>query len=426
MLNHGGLRVSGLLSGCNQLFKKTFRMKSANHFTQKPLHLLAVDLEPAPYKADLWNAFASSEDWQIEVLYTNAKDVSKDAGHNYQELPESHFRYQVLHGHSLLATIGKAYKTIHAILDKSVNVVFISGYVNAAPFAAILICVVSRKPFFVHSDIFNIQAPQAPLAFLKRWVRDGIRAIIFRFSSGVLVCGKLGYESAVLAGCPQSKVIDFPYVVDRDRLLSDEPTSIPLGLEEDLRSSRLRLYFSGRMIERKGLNTLLEAAAQIDLSSAQDTQDWIIWIAGDGPLFQEYQALAKSLGITHRVRFLGFVQMKLHSWLLRNASIVVVPSFSDAWGIVVDEGMQMGKSVIASSGVGSAVDRIESGNNGLLFVSSDVSQLKNHLVHLLSSDDLRYSLGKSALATSELYGPKRNVSNLQQIFGRSAKVSHED
>jgi glycosyltransferase involved in cell wall biosynthesis len=155
-------------------------------------------------------------------------------------------------------------------------------------------------------------------------------------------------------------------------------------------------------------------------------KDWVVWLAGDGPLLSEYQTLATSLRISHRVRFLGFVQMTVHSWLIRNASIVVVPSFADAWGIVVDEGMQLGKPVIASSGVGSAVDRIESGNNGLLFSPGDVSQLKNHLLHLLSADDFRYSLGKSALATSEFYGPKRNVSNLQQLFGRLAKVSHDD
>ena len=407
--------------------EKTFRMTSASSLTKNPLHLLAVDLEPAPYKVDLWNAFASSEDWQIEVRYTNAKDVSKDAGHNYQELPQSHFGYQVLHGHSLLATISKVCKTIRAIFDKSVDVVFISGYVNAAPLAAILTCVVLRKCFFVHSDIFNIKTPQAPLAWLKSWIRDGIRFIIFRFSTGVLVCGRLGYKSALLAGCPQSKVIDFPYAVDRERLLSDEPTSIPLDVEKDANTSRLSLYFSGRMIARKGMTTLLESITHIE-SSADKTvleKDWIVWIAGNGPLLSHYQNLAQSFGISHRVRFLGFVQMKLHSWLLRNASIVVVPSLTDAWGIVVDEGMQLGKSVIASSGVGSAVDRIESGKNGLLFAPGDASQLTSHLLQLLSSDNLREVLGKSALHSSRAYSPKRNIENLQQLLGRSAKVGHE-
>lgn len=387
-------------------------------------NLLAIDLEPAPYKVDLWNSFTTNSAWNIALIYTNAKDVSKNAGHNYQELPTSDFRYKVLQGHSILATISKIGKTIQAIVNKKINVVFISGYVNAAQLVAILTCIVLRKPFFVHSDIFNLQAPQAPLACLKRWLRNGIRAIIFRFSTGVLVCGKLGYESALLAGCPHSKVTDFPYVVDRERLLSDLPPSIPLELEEDANSSRLRLYFSGRMIERKGLATLLEAAAQLDVIGVQDAQDWIIWIAGDGPLLSHYQQLAQSLGISHRVRFLGFVQMKLHSWLLRNTSIVVVPSLADAWGIVVDEGMQLGKPVIASTSVGSAVDRIESGKNGLLFSPGNVSQLTNHLLHLLCSDDVRYSLGESALSTSRAFGPERNVANLQQQLDRSARVGH--
>jgi glycosyltransferase involved in cell wall biosynthesis len=114
----------------------------------------------------------------------------------------------------------------------------------------------------------------------------------------------------------------------------------------------------------------------------------------------------------------------VHSWLLRNASIVIVPSLSDAWGIVVDEGMQLGKSVIASSGVGSAVDRIESGMNGLLFPPGDVSQLKDHLLHLLSSNDLRSALAQNALLTSRAFSPERNVANLQQLLDRLAKVSH--
>jgi glycosyltransferase involved in cell wall biosynthesis len=219
-------------------------------------------------------------------------------------------------------------------------------------------------------------------------------------------------------------VIDFPYAIDRERLLSDEPTSIPSDVKEDIKSPRVSLYFSGRMIERKGLATLLEAAAQLDVSGVQDAQDWIIWIAGDGPLFIFYQNLAQSLCISHRVRFLGFVQMKLHSWLLRNASIVIVPSLADAWGIVVDEGMQLGKPVIASTGVGSAIDRIESGINGLLFVPSDVSELKNHLTRLLTSDNLRHSLGKSAQLTSRDYCPERNIANLKQLMYRHLEAGH--
>lgn len=391
-------------------------MTSANIFLQKPLHLLAVDLEPAPYKVDLWNAFSKSEEWQIEVLYTNAKDISKDAGHNYQELPVSHFVYRVLPGHSAWATISKICKTIGAILGKPVDLVFISGYVNAAPLTAILTCTLLRKPFFVHSDIFNIQSPRPPLVWVKCWIRDCIRAVIFRFSAGVLVCGKLGLESALLAGCLPTKVIDFPYVIDPERLLADVPNSIPSDVESDVRDSCVKLYFSGRMIERKGLATLLQAAAQINGVDTPYEGEWIIWIAGDGPLLSYYQHLAQSLKISHRVRFLGFVQMPLHSWLMQHADIVLVPSDSDAWGIVVDEAMQLGKAVIASSGVGSAVDRIDTGINGELFSSGDVHQLREGLIKLINSPILRETLGQNALMSAQAYGPKRNVANLTGLL----------
>jgi glycosyltransferase involved in cell wall biosynthesis len=386
-------------------------------------NLLAIDLEPAPYKVDLWNSFSANPAWNITVLYSNAKDISKDAGHNYQELPASTFRCEIFQGHSPLATLYKICKTIQAILDKKINVVFISGYVNAAPLAAILTCVLLRKPFFVHSDIFNLHTPLAPLALFKRWVRENIRAVIFRFSTAVLVCGKLGYESAIAAGCPSEKVVDFPYAISRERLQLDLSESIPESLVSDVQTGRIAAYFSGRMIARKGLSTLLEAIASIESSVDKVTfeRDWVVWLAGEGPLLPEYRALVVSLGISHRVRFLGFVQMKLHSWLLRNASIILVPSFADAWGIVVDEGMQLGKPVIASTGVGSAVDRIESGENGLLFAPGNAPELESHLLRLLSSEDLRNSLGKRALCSSRIYSPQRNISNLQQIFSQSVK-----
>jgi glycosyltransferase involved in cell wall biosynthesis len=388
-----------------------------------PRYLLAIDLEPAPYKVDLWNAFARSGEWQIQVLYTNAKDVSKDAGHHYQELPKSLFEYQILPGHSILASINKSLVTVRAITSSRVDAVYISGYVNAAPLAAIFTCILLRKPFFVHSDIFNNQSPKPPLAIVKRQVRDGIRTLVFRYAKAVLVCGKLGYESAITAGCPKDSLIDFPYTIDRERLLIDEPFTIPSEVAGDIESGKVPIYFSGRMIARKGLDTLLEAVAHIERESSNLNLDWVLWVAGDGPLLEQYCAQAKLLGIEHRVRFLGFVQMRAHSWLLRHAAIIVVPSAADAWGIVVDEGMQLGKAVIASSGVGSAVDRIESGVDGLLFSPGNIKQLTDHLIHLLESADLRRTLGKNALHKSAPFCPARNVAQLMDVLSRDKKES---
>jgi glycosyltransferase involved in cell wall biosynthesis len=390
---------------------------------QSPIRLLVVDLEPAPYKVDLWNAFAGSKDWQIEVLYTNAKDVSKDAGHNYQNFPESQFHHQILSGNSIVAGLKKIFAVIRAIASTNVDTVFISGYVNVGPLTAIFTSIFLQKPFFIHSDIFNNKAPNAPGASIKRWIRDGIRVLVFRYANAVLVCGKLGYESAIAAGCSKDKVVDFPYVIDRKRLLADKSVETPRKVLRDVQSRRSVLYFSGRMIERKGLKNLLDVLSQIERDSEIISTDWVLWVAGDGPLFNQYCAQAKSLGIGQRVRFLGFVQMDLHSWLLRNASIIIVPSLSDSWGIVVDEGMQAGKAVIASTGVGSAVDRIESGINGLLFAPGNTAQLKEYLIQLMTSSGFQISLGQNAMNSTNKFSPERNVVNLTNALAQNLVLS---
>lgn len=385
----------------------------------KRTRLLAVDLEPAPYKVDLWNAFATCKECRVEVLYTNTKDISKDAGHNYQELPHSQFSYRVLTGHSMFATAKKMVVVSRAIASSDINAVYIAGYVNAAPLAAIITCILFKKPFFIHSDVFNNQCPMPPLSFAKGWLRSLIRRVVFKHASAILVCGKLGAESALAAGCSQDKVVDFPYVVDRQRLLEDDPEMVPKELLHDLKDGKSTIYFSGRMIDRKGLATTLEAVAKLESSASllDENMNWVIWIAGDGPLLHQYKDQALMLGINHRVRFLGFVQMHLHSWMLRHADIILVPSLADSWGIVVDEGMQLGKPVIASLGVGSAVDRIISGENGMLFSPGNTEELVDQIVCLLSSKELQVKLSSSALTYSQNYSPSHNVAALMQRLG---------
>lgn len=381
---------------------------------RKPYHLLAIDLEPAPYKFDLWNAFAESQEFSLQVLFTNAKDLSRDAGHNYQEFPLAQFPYRVLSGHSVWISLKKIISTAKVIIRNKVDGVFIAGYVDIAPLSAIFICMLIRKPFFLHSDIFNLNMPKPPMRVVKLQLRSFLRYMIFKYATGVLVCGKLGYESAVAANCPKSKIIDFPYVVDRERLSQDSLVSVPEELLQDLQDQRLVMYFSGRMIARKGLSSLLEALAICKAKNA--LVDSVLWIAGDGPLLNEYQKQADVLGLGQHVRFLGFVQMSLHSWLLNNSSIVVIPSLADAWGIVVDEGMQLGKVVVASNMVGSAIDRIHTESNGMLFSAGNVQELAKYLEVAISSSDVRKTLGDNAEMSSRDFLPQRNVKNLSQLL----------
>lgn len=373
--------------------------------------ILSVDLEPAPYKYDLWNAFARSAAFEIKVIYSRQKDWSPDGGHDYQNYPNTYFDYYTFSGNSLISKLHCFFQVLKDIYKWRPNYLFISGYVDFVPLLTIIICVLTRHKYLLHSDIFNCDNPSGSLPRIKRIIRDLIRRIVFYTASGILVCGRLGHTSAIAAGCPVNKIIDFPYVVDVQRMLADNPGLVPSDCKVDLNNEATIVLFCGRMIERKGLDTLLKAAATIN-----NVDGFMIWIEGDGPLLNQYKEEAKTLGVKDKCRFLGFCQMDLHSWLLRNSDIVVVPSNQDSWGIVVDEGMQHGKAVISADAVGSGVDRLNNESNGLIFPKGNHDVLSHLLRQVIVDKEYRSKLGKEAIKNRIAFGPIYNVNNLSKLI----------
>ena len=379
--------------------------------TAQKLKLLVVDLEPAPYKVDLWNAFAASEWFDIQVLYTTERNWAPDSGHNFQELPRARFPSTVFRGKGASALLSSTIAFLSLLFRWQPDFVFISGYVGVLQLLSILACVFFRKKYAVHSDIFNNCPANSRGDYVKQCARNMIRKLIFRTCTAMLTCGRKGRESAIIAGCAESKIFDFPYVVDSQRLESDEPTHVPDVCRQDIESGNVIILFSGRIIPRKGLSTLIKAATALS-----DMSNWVFWIEGDGPLLANHVSEARGFGLEDRCRFLGFCQMTFHSWLLRNSDIVVVPSLRDSWGIVVDEGMQLGKTVVTSDGTGSGADRILNGANGLVFAAGNHHQLSDLLRMLLVNPEKRDTLGNAARQTAAKFGPKVNVRTFSRLL----------
>lgn len=378
---------------------------------KKKKRLLIVATEPAPYKIDLFNAFVDSGEWEPMVFYSKSKDWSPDAGHDFRELPCACFDSRIINGRTLISTMRGV--LLLAKLFKSFKPDFsiICGYIGVLPIVALIICVATRHPYAMWADWFNNEQPEG-WRILSAAVRRLLRKIVFSTATLIMMCGREGIASAIRAGCSSSKVINFPYVVDFERLSASNPARIPAACLNDYSTKKTIILFSGRLIPRKGLALLLNAVSLIT-----NSEEWVLWIEGDGPLSCEYMTLGEKLGLADRCRFLGFCQMQLHGWLLSHADIIVVPSLHDPWGIVVDEGMQMGKVVCASSGACSALDRIIHGKNGFLFDTADTCSLSNILSVLLSRKDLRETLGLEARRTASHWTPKSNIETFTYFLG---------
>jgi glycosyltransferase involved in cell wall biosynthesis len=111
----------------------------------------------------------------------------------------------------------------------------------------------------------------------------------------------------------------------------------------------------GRLHPNKGFDLLLEALAA--------TREVCLWIAGDGPQRSRLERLAARLGITGRVRFLGWRDDVPR--LLASADLLVCPSLHEPLGNVVIEAWSAGIPVVATASDGPA-GLIENGESGIL------------------------------------------------------------
>ncbi len=153
------------------------------------------------------------------------------------------------------------------------------------------------------------------------------------------------------------------------------PIVVPNMVDESLffpgeSCSEKFLFFSLCILNSgKGIEDLLNAIALWN----PPQERFEFWIAGDGPMADEYKSLAKKLGISDRVRWLGAVLREEVANLFRQCHAFVLPSHYETFGLVYAEAIASGKPVIATlcGGPNSIINPI----NGILINVGDVNAL---------------------------------------------------
>lgn len=136
-----------------------------------------------------------------------------------------------------------------------------------------------------------------------------------------------------------------------------------------------------RLHHHKALDVLLKALVQVP-------EAWV-WLAGEGPLRAELQALAEILGVAPRVRFLGWRSDR--AALLAACDLCVFPSRIEPFGTVTVEAWACNKPLVAARAAGPAA-YIDDGKTGLLVDIDDADGLAAAIRRALGDADLRASL----------------------------------
>ncbi|MEV4386621.1 glycosyltransferase [Micromonospora sp. NPDC049580] len=196
----------------------------------------------------------------------------------------------------------------------------------------------------------------------------------------------------------------------------------PLGPVADREPGRARILTVGRLVERKGFQTVVRAMALVP-----DAECVVVGGPPEGlletdPYARRLRALAESCGVADRVHLVGAVPREEMGRWYRSADLLVAAPWYEPFGLTPLEAMACGVPVVGTA-VGGIRDTVVDGTTGDLVPARDPNALAAAIQRLL--DDrirrFRYATAARERARSR-YSWEATAERLAEVYGEVAAV----
>jgi len=165
----------------------------------------------------------------------------------------------------------------------------------------------------------------------------------------------------------------------------------------------------GWLLPIKGPMHLLNAMESV----WQDYPETTPVFVGKGDLEEELRAKALQMGVSDRVKFLGWRDDIPE--LMQILDVFVLPSLNEGMGRVLAEAMAAGKPVIASH-VGGIPDLVKPGQNGFLVEPGDVTGLSRAITRLLSDKKIRDEMGRKGREMCQDFSVEKMIEKIDVLY----------
>jgi glycosyltransferase involved in cell wall biosynthesis len=254
-----------------------------------------------------------------------------------------------------------------------------------------------RKPFIqtVHGVLADeyVQSSRgvsptfrAKLANLIMWRLSKLEEESAKNATLMVTVSKYSSEKMVqFYDVDEAKIRIVPNGVDTQRFKPSEGGETikrQIGID-----SKLCVLFVGRLIPRKGLPFLIEAAKQV----VKEFSETVFVVVGNGPLKNNLLAYLEKIKLSANFVFLGDVDESVLPALYNCSDVFALPSIQEGQGIALLEAQATAKPVVAFD-VGGVHEAMLDKETGLL-VKPDSRELAESILRLLANWSLREKMG---------------------------------
>lgn len=304
----------------------------------------------AKYKGDIFKellAIADQQQVEINIFQIAETELSRVSLGKVNR-DDHQYRYQLLFEgpYESIKPLSLWVRLFKLLVNSQSSIFVLPGYHRLEHWLMLLILKLRAKRVLVFCD-------STALDNKKRFIKEVLKKFFFRAVDGVLCYGtasadyiryyipqhdyKKVYHPCSSASIPVEK-FDIEQIQKQRSML--------------FKQSSKQFLFVGRLSPEKGLDDLVEAWAASDILRSYHQ----LKIAGDGPHRIQLQQKIKNLGINHSVQLLGARSKPELDHLYKHSYAMVLPSYSEPWGLVVNEAYYYGCPVILSEHCGCVAD----------------------------------------------------------------------
>jgi len=275
---------------------------------------------------------------------------------------------------------------------------------------AIRACRTHSVPIFVRGDS-HLGTPRSRL---KRWLKRFTHPALLRKFDAFFYVGKRNAEYLRYYGANMSRMFFVPHFVD-NRWFATRATEASTQINAQHKAwaadnDTLVALFVGKFLPIKRPADLLQGIALLNNSGRKG----IAVFAGSGPLEPALRKEADRLRVP--AYFEGFKNQSELPKYYASADVLVLPSESETWGLVVNEAMACGLPAIVSDTVGCGPDLIDEGETGFSFCKGNAIHLAQRLSLLYDRIRAGHSFASATVRKMQTYSVETAVNQTISAF----------
>ena len=347
------------------------------------VRLAALATHPVQYFAPVFRALAARDDLELKVFFGCPHGLAGEI--------DPFFKTPVAWDSAPVAGFAHAFVSdapLAALAGRRGAALGLRAAGQIAAFKPDAVLVFSYSPAFITVATLSLAARGLRLMLraettdvdhartgAKNALRDALLRRYYRLFWHVFPIGTHSREHYLRLGVAPGRMTTARYAVDYDLFQGQagrwNPRREALRAEAGIAPGDKALLFCGKLHPPK--DPLLIAQALRRLSPETAGRTWL-FVVGDGELREALMTEAREV-VGERAVFAGFKnQTELGRYYALCDALVLPSQTGETWGLVVNEALQFGLFVLASSRVGSAPDLIDDGT-GAVFAPGDAGGL---------------------------------------------------